>query len=125
MVKKYSQEQDWAQQNKPEGVQFKDITFAQATEITTGKNENVRKYLGDNFRSSSNRAARHLRKMFYERQNEDYDRRKIKVTSKDIHAELTLKWTGNSNRTTAEEEATTTTTITNTEESTTASDNDN
>jgi predicted nucleic acid binding AN1-type Zn finger protein len=54
VVKKYSQEQDWAQQNKPEGVQFKDITFAQATEITTGKNENVRKYLGDNFRSSSN-----------------------------------------------------------------------
>ncbi len=97
VIKKYSQDQCWAQKNKPEGVQFKDISFNQAAEIATGKNENVRKYLGDNFRSSNNRAARHLRKMFYERQNEDYGGGKIKVTSKDIHAELTLKWIPNSN----------------------------
>ena len=64
--------------------------------------------------------------MFYERQNEDYDGGKIKVTSKDIHMELTLKWIPNNNcnsgsaATSAE-----TTTTDNTEESATTNDNDN
>lgn len=127
VVKEYSQDQDWAQQNKPEGVQLRDITFNQAAEIATGKNENVSRYLGENFRSSGNRAARHLRKMFYERQNEDYGGGKIKVTSKDIHAELTLKWIPNncnsgSTPTAAE---TSTAATANTGESATTNDNDN
>jgi DNA replicative helicase MCM subunit Mcm2 (Cdc46/Mcm family) len=101
VVKKYSQDQDWVEQNKPEGKQLKDISFNQAAEIATREDENVHKYMGDNFRSSSNRAARQLRKMFYERQNEDYDGGKIKITSKDIHAELTLKWIPNSSSSSA------------------------
>jgi hypothetical protein len=96
VVKEYSQDQYWAQQNSPQGTQLADISFNQAAEIATRKNENVHKYLGDNFSSSNNRAARYLRAMFRDRQNGEYAGGKIKVTSTDAHAELTLRWISNS-----------------------------
>lgn len=58
VVKDHSQNLCWAQQNL-EGAetQLNDITFSQAAEIAKIKNEKIRHYLGENFRSSNNRAA--------------------------------------------------------------------
>lgn len=68
----------------------KGITFNMAAEKAAFENDKVRHYLGDNFRSSTNKAARHLRDMF--REEREYGGGKIKVVSKDIRAELRLRW---------------------------------
>jgi DNA replicative helicase MCM subunit Mcm2 (Cdc46/Mcm family) len=98
VIKEYSQNQYWAKQNSPDGMQFADMTFTQAAEIAVRKNENIHKYLGDNFSGRTNRAAAHLRKMFQNRENQSFDGGKIIVTSKDIHAELTLRWISDKDR---------------------------
>jgi len=89
-IKEYSQKQYWAEHQQQE-VQLADMTFDQAAEIARGKDKAAREYLGDTYRSNQNRAARHLRKLFRENQNHDYDGGKIIVTSKSEHSQLTLK----------------------------------
>lgn len=104
VIKEHSQNQYWASQNSPEAkIQLADITFEQAAELASGKNETTHRYLGNNFKSNSSRPSSHLRKMFRERQNEDYDGGKIKVTSKDERSEMTLKWISNDNKETSED----------------------
>jgi DNA replicative helicase MCM subunit Mcm2 (Cdc46/Mcm family) len=98
-VKEHSQNLSWAQQNSDGGIQLSDITFNQAGEIAAQKNANIRQYLGENFRSNNNRAARHLREMFREGQERDYDGGKIKVVSTDKHTELRLRWIANGGNT--------------------------
>ena len=98
-VKEHSQNLYWAQQNYDVGIQLSDITFNQAAEIAAQKNSNIRLYIGENFRSNNNRAARHLREMFREGQSREYDGGKIKVVSPDKHAELRLRWIPNDGNT--------------------------
>ena len=88
----------WAQQNSDGAIHLSDITFNQATQNAAQKNVNIRQYLGENFRSNSNRAARHLREIFREKQDRDYDGGKIKVVSTDRHAELRLRWVPNGDK---------------------------
>jgi DNA replicative helicase MCM subunit Mcm2 (Cdc46/Mcm family) len=96
IIKKYSQEQLWSAQNKPHGVQLADISFDQAAEIATQKNNSIGEYLGKNFRSNASKPARRLRQMFRESQDRDFDNGKIKVVSADSH-ELRLRWIANNN----------------------------
>jgi DNA replicative helicase MCM subunit Mcm2 (Cdc46/Mcm family) len=96
IVKDHSQNLCWAQQNlEEEETELSDITFNQAAEVAAIKNENIRHYLGENFRSNNNRAARHLRQMFREGQDKNYDGGKIKVVSIEKRAELRLRWIPN------------------------------
>lgn len=95
VVREHSQNLYWARQNYDGGVQLSDITFNQAAEIAAQRNPNIRQYMGENFRSNNNRAARHLREMFREGQERDYDGGKIRVISPDKHAELRLRWIAN------------------------------
>ena len=120
VVKNRSQNLYWAQQNL-EGAetQLSDITFSQAAEIAAIKDENIRHYLGKNFRSSNNRLPQHLRQMFREEQDRNYDGGKIKVVSIEKHAELRLKWVPN----TATDAVSNT--LTDIETSTTQNDNKN
>jgi hypothetical protein len=94
IIKKYSQEQLWLAQNNPDGVQLADISFDQAVEIATQKNNSISEYLGKNFRSNASKPARRLRQMFRESQDRDFDNGKIKVVSTDGH-ELRLRWIAN------------------------------
>lgn len=98
-VKEHSQNLYWAQQNYDGGIQLSDITFNQAAEIAAQKNTDIRQYLGENFRSNNNRAARQLREMFREWQERDCDGGKIKVLSTDKHTELRLRWVANGSNT--------------------------
>jgi len=93
-IKKYSQEQIWVAQNKPDGVQLADISFSQAAEIAAKKNSSIDEYLGKNFRSNVSRPARRLREMFRESQDRDFDNGKIKVVSAE-RQELKLRWIPN------------------------------
>jgi DNA replicative helicase MCM subunit Mcm2 (Cdc46/Mcm family) len=91
VVKDHSQNMLWAQeQGTIELGELNDITFSEAAEMAASKDQKVRHYLGDNFRSSNNRAARHLREMF--REEREFEGGRIKVVSKDKHAELKLRW---------------------------------
>ena len=72
-------------------VQYADITFNQAAEIASTKNSVISEYLGRTFKANENKAARNLRKMFRERQNEIYEGGKILVVSNDGE-ELALRW---------------------------------
>jgi DNA replicative helicase MCM subunit Mcm2 (Cdc46/Mcm family) len=82
VVKEHSQNILWAQEQGGIGLdEFDDITFNKAAEITVSKDQKVRHYLGDNFRSSSNRAARNLREMF--REEREYEGGKIGIVSKE------------------------------------------
>lgn len=94
-IKKYSQEQFWLAQNKPDEVQLADISFNQAAEISAQKNNSIREYLGKNFRSNISKPARRLRQMFRESQDRAFDNGKIKVVSTDGQ-ELRLRWISNS-----------------------------
>ena len=69
--------------------ELKDITFNATAEEARTKNERVRLYMGDNFRSSINKPARHLRDIF--REERAYGEGRIKIVSKDKHAELKTK----------------------------------
>jgi DNA replicative helicase MCM subunit Mcm2 (Cdc46/Mcm family) len=90
VVKDHSQNILWAQEQGAIGLdELDDITFNKAAEIAS-KDQKIRHYLGDNFRSSSNRAARHLREMF--REEREYENGRITVASKDKYAELKLRW---------------------------------
>ena len=91
VVKDHSQNMLWAQEHSAiELDELNDITFNKAAEMTASKDQKVRHYLGDNFRSSSNRAARHLREMF--REEREFEGGKVLDVSKDKHAELKLRW---------------------------------
>ena len=91
VVKDHSQNMLWAQEQGAIGLdELDDITFNKAAEIAASKDQKVRHYLGDNFRSSSNRAARHLREMF--REEREFEGGRIMDVSKDKHAELKLRW---------------------------------
>ncbi len=91
VVKDHSQNMLWAQEQGAIGLdELDDITFSKAAEIAASKDQKVRHYLGDNFRSGSNRAARHLREMF--REEREFEGGRIKAVSKDKHAELKLRW---------------------------------
>ena len=98
VIKEYSQKQYWTQQQQQQEreVQLSDITFDQAAEVAS-KNPVAHQYLGDKYRSNESRAARHLRTLFYERQNQDYDGGKITITSKNEHSRMTLRWVRNTN----------------------------
>lgn len=67
IIKKYSQEQNWASANSQKGVQLADISFSQVADIAIKKNDKIAEYLGNNFRSNVNRPARRLRQMFRDR----------------------------------------------------------
>jgi DNA replicative helicase MCM subunit Mcm2 (Cdc46/Mcm family) len=66
-----------------------DIEFTEAARIACQKNEKIKDYLGDNFRSNSNKRAKNLRVMFREEREYDYGR--IMVVSSDCN-ELRLRW---------------------------------
>jgi DNA replicative helicase MCM subunit Mcm2 (Cdc46/Mcm family) len=91
VMKDHSQNMLWAQEQGVIGLdeQDDDITFNSAAEIAI-KDQKVHHYLGDDFRSSSNRAARHLREMF--REEREFEGGKIMDVSKDKHSELKLRW---------------------------------
>ena len=94
VIKEYSQKQYWTQQQGE--VQLVDMSFDQAAEVAS-KNPVAHQYLGDKYRSNESRAARHLRTLFYERQNQDYEGGKVIVTSKSEHNRMTLRWVANTN----------------------------
>ena len=94
IVKKHSVEKSWAERNGPETVRLADITFNQAAEIAAKNNSRIADYLGTNFRSSVNKAARRLRERFRDSQDKDFDNGKIKIVSPDGH-ELKLRWIPN------------------------------
>jgi hypothetical protein len=75
-------------------VQLADITFNQAAEIAAKNNRRIADYLGTNYGSSVNKAARRLREKFRDSQDKDFDNGKIKVMSPDGH-ELRLRWMPN------------------------------
>lgn len=94
IIKKHSIEKSWAQHNSPDAVQLADMTFNQAAEIAAKNNSRIADYLGNNYRSSVNKAARRLREKFRDSQDKDFDNGKIKVVSPDGH-ELRLRWMPN------------------------------
>jgi hypothetical protein len=62
VVKDHSQNMLWAQEHAAvESDELNDISFNNAAEIAASKDERIRHYIVNNFRSSNNRAARHLR----------------------------------------------------------------
>lgn len=92
VIKRHSEEQNWVKQVKPKGKWVADITFGQAAELACKNNWKVHEYIGDTYKSNAKRAAKNLRTMFRERQNYQYEGGKIRVTSADIHVEMTLRW---------------------------------
>ena len=91
VVKENSQNILWAQEQVAVGTdELENMTFSEAAEIFTSKDQKGRHYLGDDFRSSSNRAARNLREMF--REEREFEGGKIMDVSKDKHSELKLGW---------------------------------
>jgi DNA replicative helicase MCM subunit Mcm2 (Cdc46/Mcm family) len=98
VVKEHSQNILWVQEQDVIGSdELDDITFNEAAEIFASKDQKGRHYLRNNFRSSNNRAARHLREMF--REERVYEGGRIKVVSTDKHAELKLTWAPNASST--------------------------
>lgn len=90
-MRDHSQNILWAQAQGAIGLDEQDdISFNKAAEIAASKDQKVSHYLGDDFRSSSNRAARHLREMF--REEREYEGGRIKIVSTGKHAELKLRW---------------------------------
>jgi DNA replicative helicase MCM subunit Mcm2 (Cdc46/Mcm family) len=117
VIKDRSLDLIWAQEQQQSGGLGLDldsqgaVTFTEAAETVCKKNENIRRYLGDNFRSANNKPARHLREIF--REEREFDGGKIKVVSKDKFAELELRWVpysdmdGGANKEIGKEESTT------------------
>jgi hypothetical protein len=91
VVKELSQNMIWAQEQGVIGLDEQNyIGFNKAAEIAASKDQKIRHYLGDNFRSSNNRAARNLRDIF--REEREFEGGKIIDVSKDKHSELRLRW---------------------------------
>ena len=90
VVKDHSLNIFWTDEQNNQLNELTEITFNAPCEEAASKNEIVRHYLGNNFRSSTNKAARHLRDMF--REERRYEDGKIIVVSRDKHAELKLRW---------------------------------
>ena len=94
-VKEHGQNLLWAQSQgaiMPE--ELEDTTFNEALECAS-KNPKVRHYVGDDFRSSHNRAVRRLREIF--REDREFEGGKIIDVSKDKHSEHKLRWVPDSN----------------------------
>jgi DNA replicative helicase MCM subunit Mcm2 (Cdc46/Mcm family) len=94
IIKKHSTEKAWIEQNSPNAVQLTDITFNQTAELAANNNPKIREYLGTNYRSTVNKAARKLREKFRDSEDKDFDNGKIKIISSATH-ELMLRWVPN------------------------------
>ncbi|HEY7569882.1 MAG TPA: AAA family ATPase [Nitrososphaeraceae archaeon] len=90
IVKAHAKNIFWTDEQDNQLEDLTEIAFTAACEEAASKNEVVRNYLGDDFRSSSNKAARHLRDMF--REERRYEHGRIKVVSSNKHAEFKLRW---------------------------------
>ena len=93
VVKDHALNVFWKEGENPELDELKYITWNEAAEEAASKNENVRLYLGKNFRDSNSRSARNLKELF--REQRAYDGGRIKDVSKDKYAELKLTWIAN------------------------------
>jgi DNA replicative helicase MCM subunit Mcm2 (Cdc46/Mcm family) len=95
VIKRYSHQKDWAKNAAPNAKKLADITFTQAAELASKENGTVDDYIGNIYKSNAKRAIKHLRNMFRERQDYDYEGGKIKVMSEDIRSEMKLRWIPN------------------------------
>jgi MoxR-like ATPase len=90
VVKKYSEQELWAQQHG--GLEIGDIIFNEAAEQACQNNPDVRQHLGTNFSGRLNRPAGHLREDFRNPDGIPYEGGKVKDVSTSIHTELKLRW---------------------------------
>jgi DNA replicative helicase MCM subunit Mcm2 (Cdc46/Mcm family) len=94
-IKVHSQNLLWAQsQGAIQSEELDDITFNEALDRAS-KDPKVRHYVGDDFRSSNNRAVRRLREIF--REEREFEGGKIIDVSKDKHSEHKLRWVPDAN----------------------------
>jgi DNA replicative helicase MCM subunit Mcm2 (Cdc46/Mcm family) len=93
VVKDHALGQFWTEGQDEQLEELRHITFNAAAEQAASKNETVRTYIGENFRSGNNKPVRHLKEMF--REERKFDGGRIKVVSKDKYAELKLTWVPN------------------------------
>ncbi len=90
VVKNHALNMFWTDEQNNQLEELTEVTFNAACEEAASKSEIVHNYLGNDFRSSTNKAARHLRDMF--REERRFEDGRIIVISKDKHAELKLRW---------------------------------